>query len=166
MLVESAWAASKTPGPLRAFYERVRARRGMQIAAVATARKLAVLCWHLVVKDEDYAFARPSLTVKKRRALELRAGLPSRRGQKGKAAAYSLKEVRRRENELAAQGEQAYRQLVADWQAKAPGKKDGAGVAAANGARLSRPSDGAAARQDSAPTPALRSGVDHAHREA
>jgi len=165
MLVESAWAASKTPGPLRAFYERVRARRGMQIAAVATARKLAVLCWHLVVKDEDYAFARPSLTDKKRRALELRAGLPSRRGQKGRAAAYSLKEVRRRENELAAQGEQAYRQLVADWQAKAPSTKHGVGVAAANGARLSRPSEGQAARQDSAPTPALRSGVDHAHTE-
>jgi transposase len=29
MLVEAAWAAAKTPGPLRAFYERVRARRGM-----------------------------------------------------------------------------------------------------------------------------------------
>ena len=44
MLVEAAWVAVKTPGPLRAFYERVRARRGMQIAVVATARKLAVLC--------------------------------------------------------------------------------------------------------------------------
>ena len=30
----------------------------MQIAVVATARKLAVLCWDLVIKDEDYAFAR------------------------------------------------------------------------------------------------------------
>jgi transposase len=47
MLVEAAWAASKTPGPLRAFYERVRARRGKQIATVATARKLTELCWHL-----------------------------------------------------------------------------------------------------------------------
>ncbi|MBW8711832.1 MAG: IS110 family transposase, partial [Mycobacterium sp.] len=37
MLVEAAWAASKTPGPLRAFYQRVRARRGMQVAVVATA---------------------------------------------------------------------------------------------------------------------------------
>src|SRR6266545_5287092 len=46
MLVEAAWAAAKTPGPLRAFYERVRARRGMQVAVVATARKLATLCWH------------------------------------------------------------------------------------------------------------------------
>ena len=134
MLVEAAWVAAKIPGPLRAFFERVRARRGMQIAVVATARKLAVLCWHLVVKGEDYAFQRPSLTAKKLRALELRAGLPSRRGQKGKAAAYSLREVRRRENALAEQGEHAYRQLVADWRAKAPSTRAGAG--AATGERL------------------------------
>ena len=164
MLVEAAWAAVKTPGPLRAFYERIRSRRGMQIAVVATARKLAVVCWHLIIKDEDYAFARPSLTETKLRKLELRAGMPSRRGQKGKAAAYSLKEVRRRERELGEQGERAYRQLVADWQAKTPKPKPG--VAAANGTRLQRPSAGQAARQASVPEPALRSGVDHAHAEA
>ena len=95
----------------------------MQIAVVATARKLAVLCWHLVIKREDYAFARPSLTEKKLRKLELRAGMPSPAGAKGKSAAYSLKEVRRRERELAEQAEQAYRQLVADWQAKAPASR-------------------------------------------
>ena len=165
MLVEAAWVAVKTPGPLRAFYERVRARRGMQIAVVATARKLTVLCWHMITRGEDYAFARPSLTAKKLRALELKAGRPSRRGQKGTASGYSLKEVRRRERELAEQAERAYAQMVADWQARAPREK--LGVAAANGARLSRPSDGAtAARQDSAPDPALRSGVDHAHSAA
>jgi hypothetical protein len=164
MLVEAAWVAVKTPGPLRAFYDRIRSRRGMQIAVVATARKLAVLCWHLIIKQEDYAFARPSLTDQKLRALELRAEMPSRRGQKGKAAAYSLKEVRRRERDLAEQAEQAYRQLVADWQAKTPRSKPG--VAAANGTRLSRPSTGQAARQASVPEPALRSGVDHAHTEA
>jgi transposase len=166
MLVEAAWAASETPGPLRAFYQRVRARRGMQVAVVATARKLAVLCWHLITKGEDYAFARPSLTAQKLRRLELRAGLPAKRGQKGKAAGYSLKEVRARENALNEQAEQAYRQMVTDWQAKAPATK-AVGVAAANGARLSRPSDGAtAARQASAPEAALRSGVDHAHSPA
>jgi len=47
MLAGAAWAASKAPGSLRAFYHRVRARRGMHIAIVATARKLAVLCWHV-----------------------------------------------------------------------------------------------------------------------
>ena len=165
MLVEAAWVAVRVPGPLRAFYERIRSRRGMQIAVVATARKLAVLCWHLVIKREDYAFARPSLTDKKLRALELRAGMPPRRGQKGKAAAYSLKEVRRREREIAEQAEHAYRQLVADWQAHGPAKPK-SGVAAANGTRVSRPSVGQAARQASVPDPALRSGVDHAHAEA
>jgi hypothetical protein len=83
MFVEAAGVAVRTAGPLRAFYERIRARRGMQIAVVATARKVAVLCWHLVIKGEDYAFARPSLTEKKLRSLELRAGLPARRGKKG-----------------------------------------------------------------------------------
>jgi transposase len=164
MLVEAAWVAVRTPGPLRAFYERIRARRGMQIAVVAAARKLAVLCWHLVIKEEDYAFARPSLTEQKLRKLELRAGMPARRGKKGKAAAHNLTEVRHREIQLSQQAEQAYRQLVADWQAKAPKPKPG--VAAANGTRLKRPSVGQAARQASVPEPALRSGVDHALTEA
>lgn len=38
MLVEAAWAAPRVPGPLRAFFQRVRARRGQHVAAVATAR--------------------------------------------------------------------------------------------------------------------------------
>jgi transposase len=57
----------------------------MQVAVVATARTLATLCWHLVVGEQDYAFQRPSLPDKKLRALQLRAGMPSRRGQKGPA---------------------------------------------------------------------------------
>jgi transposase len=59
MLCEAAWIAVRTPGPLRAFYERLRARRGAQIALVATGRKLGVLFWHLLTREEDYAFARP-----------------------------------------------------------------------------------------------------------
>jgi len=136
MLVEAAFAAARVPGPLRAFYERVRGRRGMQIAIVATARKLAVLCWHLIAKGEDYAYQRPSLTAKKLRALELRAGVRSGRGRKGAAGAAgadSLREVRARENALAEQGELVYRHLVADWQAKRPAKT---GAGAATGERL------------------------------
>jgi transposase len=163
MLVEAAFTAAKIPGPLRAFFERVRARRGTQIAIVATARKLVCLCWTMIDRGEDYAFARQSLTDKKLRALELRAGMPSRRGRKGSAANYSLKEVRRRELDLAELAERAYRQQVADWQAAGPRR---AGVAAANGTRLKRPSQGQAARQASVPEPALRSGVDHARTRA
>jgi transposase len=58
MLVEAAWVCAKTPGPLRAFFLRVRARRGEQVAAVATARKLAVLCWHLLTTGEDLGLTR------------------------------------------------------------------------------------------------------------
>jgi transposase len=71
MLCEAAWVLIRTPGPLRAFYERVRARRGAQIALVATARKLGVLFWHLLTREEDYAFERPTLTRRKLRGLEL-----------------------------------------------------------------------------------------------
>jgi len=145
MLVEAAWAASKAPGPLRAFYSRVSARHGMQVAAVATARKLAVLCWHLMIKGEDYAFALPSLAAHKRRKLELRAGLPSHRGRKGGSAAYSQKAVRAAERDLVAQGEAAYRTMVAAWQPRRPAakttarKKMAVGAGASNGTRLSKP---------------------------
>jgi transposase len=64
MLTEAAFVAVSTAGPMRAFYERVRTRRGSQIAIVAVARKLAVLFRHLLTREQDYAFARPSLTRK------------------------------------------------------------------------------------------------------
>lgn len=59
----------RPPGPLRAFYVRVQGRKGKQVAAVATARKIAVLAWHLLTKQEDYAFARPALVAMKERTL-------------------------------------------------------------------------------------------------
>jgi transposase len=40
VLVESALTAVRSPGPLRAFYQRIRARRGHPIAIIATARKM------------------------------------------------------------------------------------------------------------------------------
>jgi transposase len=69
-LVEASWSAVRQPGPLHAFYRRIRARRGHQIAVVAAARKLAVLFWCLLTREEDYAYGQPSLTQKKLRLLE------------------------------------------------------------------------------------------------
>jgi transposase len=54
MLVEAAWVTAHTPGPLRAFFLRGRAKRGHHVAAVAAARKLAVLIWYLMHKKENY----------------------------------------------------------------------------------------------------------------
>jgi transposase len=93
----------------------------------------------------------------KRRKLELRAGLPSRRGRPGKACGYSLHAVGAAERDLAAQAEIAYRTMVAAWQPTRPAARttarkkgavrSGVDVAATTGARLPRPSRGDAARQ-------------------
>ena len=120
MLVEAAWVAAKTPGPLRAFFLRIRGRRGEHIAAVATARKLTVLVWHLLTKEQDYAWARPLLGAQKRRLLELRAGLPPRRGRRGTTHGYNLKERRAQERQIGAQAERAYQTLTAHWRSRRP----------------------------------------------
>jgi transposase len=121
VLVEAAWSATHAPGPLRAFYLRIKARRGFQTAVVATARKMTVLAWHLVTKDQDYAFARPGLVTHKRRKLELAAGAPSLRGNhRQPGAAYNSKQQRDEENAAAARAERAYEVLVAHWQPRKP----------------------------------------------
>src|SRR6201984_3647519 len=112
MLVEAAWAAARAPGPLRAFFLRVRARRGQHVAAVATARKLAVIIWHLLRKGESYAWARPALHAKKLRDLELKAGHRAERGQKGAAHAYNIKSHRDQDRRWVEQAEAAYARFV------------------------------------------------------
>lgn len=151
VLVEAAWAAQQSPGPLRAFGQRIKARRGPQVAAVAVARKLCVLCFHLLSREEDYAYQRPALLRRKLRRLELRAGAPSQRGKRSGGPIWETPSTVAREKALALQAELSYRRLVADWQASRP--KSGAG--AAPGRASQRPSSGQAARQGSAPEPAL-----------
>lgn len=148
MLVEAVWTAVRAPGPLRAFYERVRARRGAQVAAVATARKLASLCWCLLTREQDYAFGQPSLTRKKIRRLELAAGAPSRKGQVRPGDGLRNKSIRDAERALALQAEDAYRRTISDWKATRPAK---AGASVTPGRASHRPSKGTAARQTTSP---------------
>jgi transposase len=146
-LVEAAWHASRTPGPLRAFHQRIAGRRGGNIATVAVARKLTVIAWHMLSRGEDYAFARPSLTREKIRKLELATGAERQKGKR--IGVWVTKEQHRLDKELAAQAELAYRRLVQDWQ---PTIKS---AGAAPGRASRRPSSGQAARQETAPPPAL-----------
>ena len=122
-LCEAAHAALRTPGPLRAFGQRVATRRGRQVAIVAVARKLATIAWRLLTSGEDYAYANPAQTRLKWRRIELLAGAPS---QKGRRASVSLEADQGRALALAA--ERAYEHLVADWQA-AGRRRGGAGAA-------------------------------------
>jgi transposase len=115
MLVEAAWQAVRGPGPLRAFYQRIARRRGNHIAAVAVARKLAVIIWHLLKRGEDYAWVRLALHAKKLRDLELRSGQPARRGQRGMAYKYNLSRVRLEERRRAEQAETVYKRQTEAW---------------------------------------------------
>jgi transposase len=112
-LVEASWSVVRQPGPIRAFYQRVRARRGHQVAITAAARKLACLFWCLLTRGEDYAFAQPSLTQKKLRLLEIRAGAKALKGTPTGTWATRQK-MRDAERELANQAEAAYRRSVRD----------------------------------------------------
>jgi transposase len=150
-LVEASWSTVHQPGPMRAFYQRVRVRRGHQVAVVAAARKLACLFWCLLTREQDYAYAQPSLTRKKLRRLELTAGAPSQRGTKtGLWAANDA--MREAERELARQAELAYRRTVRDWQAAQAAT---AGASATQGRASSGRLSGKQRGKASVPDPAL-----------
>ena len=103
-LVEAAWSVVLQPGPLHAFYDRTRARRGHGKAIVATARKLAILFWCMLTRDENYAHQQPSLTKKKLRRLEITAGAP-KYAKTSRGIWSSNDAIRQAERELAAQAE-------------------------------------------------------------
>jgi transposase len=145
-LVEAAWSVVRQPGPLHAFYQRIRARRGHQVAVVAAARKLACLFWCMLTRCQDYAYQQPSLTKKKLRRLELTAGAP--RYQGGRSVWSTNDAMRRAERELALQAERAYQRTVADWQSSW-------GASATPGRASQGPSKGKQRGRASVPDPAL-----------
>jgi hypothetical protein len=143
-LVEACWSTVRQPGPIAAFYARVKAKRGHSMAIVASARKLACLFWCLFTRGEDYAFAQPSLTTKKMLRLELAASAPRRQG--GRDVWSTNTKMRAAERELALQAQRAYERTIADWQAAA-----NVGASATPGRASQRPSKSHAARQTTSP---------------
>lgn len=122
VLCEAAHATMRSPGPLRAFGQRIRARRGSKIATVAVARKLACLTWQLLTTQQDYIYEPPALTFRKLRQLELAAGAPKRdnpRGSRGPATPDAPAQWVT-ERQAALNVEQRYRTAVADWKPQRP----------------------------------------------
>ena len=114
LLIEAAHTAIRTPGPLRAFHARIAARRGKQIAICATARKLAVLAWHLLSKDEDYRYGAPTITQRKLRNLQRKA---DDKGPKISLAGETKRKVL--ERRFLEEAERNYRNYVARRRAEA-----------------------------------------------
>jgi transposase len=64
------------------FRAHPRAARPSDCRGVAVARKLTVLCWHLLTKGEDYQWTRPALVANKTRATQFPAGYPQQKGSR------------------------------------------------------------------------------------
>ncbi len=124
-MVEAAWTVVRQPGPLHAFYQRIRGRRGHGKAIVASARKLATLFWCLLTRGEDYAYQQPSLTARKMRQLEIRAGAKTAKGTPSGTWA-TREKMRAAERQLAEQAEAAYTRMVTDWQSAGRAKAEAA----------------------------------------
>jgi transposase len=116
-LVEASWSTVRQPGPLHAFYQRIRARCGHQVAVVAAARKTRV---PVLVPAHPRAGLRlrPAVadTQEAARRLELMAGAPSQKGIKSGiwAANHAMCQA---ERDLARQAATAYQRTVRDWHA-------------------------------------------------
>ena len=97
------------------------------------SRQTAFLSWKIsgsAAAREDYRWARPSLVAHKRRAMELAAGQPQKKGNKrGASYAYNVKELRQQEARVAEHAERSYEHFVAAWRSRPPGKGNGCAAA-------------------------------------
>lgn len=73
MLVQAAHHLGKHPGPLGVFFRRLVQKKGHNVAIVATARKLAVIAWHMLKHNEPYRYATPETTQAKLSRLRVKA---------------------------------------------------------------------------------------------
>jgi hypothetical protein len=78
------------------------------------------LAWHMLRKEQDYAYARPSLTRIKLRRLELRCGAAPLTGKHLPVRIYPTEPQRAAERALLEQAEAAYQRLVSDWRSTGP----------------------------------------------
>jgi transposase len=73
MLVEAAHCVARHPGPLGHFFKKLAKKKSYNVAIVATARKLAVIAWHMLTKNEPYRYAIPKSTEQKLARLRVKA---------------------------------------------------------------------------------------------
>jgi len=74
LLVLAAHHVKQHPGPLGAFYRRLKDRKHGSVAAVATARKMAEIAYHMLTNAEPYRYAQPKRTQAKLSDISRRAG--------------------------------------------------------------------------------------------
>lgn len=65
MLVQAVQAASDHPGPIGAFFRRLRKKKKYNVAVIATARKLVTIAYLMLKHNEPYRYAKPDVVKNK-----------------------------------------------------------------------------------------------------
>ena len=73
MLIQAAQHIALHPGPLGQSFRRLLKRKNRNVAVCACARKLAVIAWHMLKKNEPYRYAQPLPTENKLSKLRVAA---------------------------------------------------------------------------------------------
>jgi transposase len=79
LAIEAAHTLARSSSPLAATYQRIRRRKGHQIAVTALARKLIVVVWHILTTQQPYRYAAPERTRIKLRKLQKHHRRPATR---------------------------------------------------------------------------------------
>jgi transposase len=91
MAIQAAHHVASHPGPLGHFFRRLKQRKNHNVAVVAVARKLVLIAWHMLRKNEPYRYALPKTTQGKLAKLRIRATGQRRQGGVGKGTKSSAK---------------------------------------------------------------------------
>jgi transposase len=110
LMIEAATAAVRVPGPLQAFYLRLRAKKCHNKAVCAVARKMLHFLWHMLASGEPYRYAPPIQTREKIRIVERLAGRPKPNARARQPLTY--REQRRHQHDLAKAAQAQYEELV------------------------------------------------------
>lgn len=84
LMVQAAQHVGSHPGPLGVFFRRLAHKKGRNVAVVAVARKLVVVAWNMLTKNEPYRYALPRTVEAKLSRLRIAATGEKRRGGNAK----------------------------------------------------------------------------------
>jgi transposase len=83
MLAQAVQAASDHPGPIGAFFRRLRKRKRHNVAVIATARKLVTVAYLMLKHNEPYRYAKPDVVRGKLADCRRKAGKAPAGAKKG-----------------------------------------------------------------------------------
>lgn len=77
MLVEAAEHFRKASPVYARLFDRIKKKRGRNVAIIAIARRLAEVIWSILSRGEEFVFSHPRLAAEKRRRVDQFAGIAS-----------------------------------------------------------------------------------------